>query len=110
MISIRVLRHFSCRQWKQPDMLEGRIALNSTKKISSAHLRLSACRLVGNVDHLRFRDVSEVKIRRITMESYCGGGNVRDTSPKNQRLYIDNYVVSTKPIGCFAARRLAKDS
>jgi hypothetical protein len=66
-------------------------------------------RLVGNVDRLRFRDVGEVKIRRFTMEGYFGGGNVSDTSPKNQRLYIDNYVVSTKPIGCFAARRLARN-
>jgi len=66
-------------------------------------------RLVGNVDHLRFRDVSEVKIRRFTMEGYFGGGNVSDTSPKNQRLYIDNYVVSTKPIGCLAARPMARN-
>jgi hypothetical protein len=65
--------------------------------------------LVGNVEHLRFRDASEVKIRRFTMENYFGGSNVSDTSPKNQRLYIDNYVVSTKPIGCLAARPMARN-
>jgi hypothetical protein len=44
--------------------------------------------------------VDDVKIRRITIEDYFGGDSVRDTSPKDQRLYIDNFVVSTKRIGC----------
>ncbi|HUL29816.1 MAG TPA: hypothetical protein VLZ03_05115 [Thermodesulfobacteriota bacterium] len=60
---------------------------------------------IGKVEKLRFRDVSDVKIRRLTVENYFGGDNYSDTSPKTQRLYIDNYVVSTKPIGCMAAER-----
>ena len=58
---------------------------------------------IGKIEKLRFRDVSAVKIRRFTVENYFGGANVSDTSPKDQRIYIDNYVVSTKPIGCFGA-------
>lgn len=56
---------------------------------------------IGKIEKLRFRDVSAVKIRRFTVENYFGGNNVSDTSPKDQRIYIDNYIVSTKPIGCF---------
>jgi hypothetical protein len=59
---------------------------------------------IGKIEKLRFRDVSAVKTRRFTVENYFGGDNVSDTSPKDQRIYIDNYVVSTKPIGCFGAR------
>jgi hypothetical protein len=58
---------------------------------------------IGKIEKLRFRDVSVVKIRRFTVENYFGGNNVSDTSPKDQRIYIDNYVVSTKPIGCLGA-------
>jgi len=57
-------------------------------------------RLVGKVEKLRFRDVSAVKIRRFTVENYFGGGTAMDTSPKDQRIYIDNLVVSRSPIGC----------
>jgi len=60
---------------------------------------------IGKIEKLRFRDVSAVKIRRFTVENYFGGNNVSDTSPKDQRIYIDNYVVSTKPIGCLGASR-----
>ena len=59
---------------------------------------------IGKIEKLRFRDVSAVKIRRFTVENYFGGANVSDTSPKDQRIYIDNYIVSTKPIGCFGVR------
>jgi hypothetical protein len=58
---------------------------------------------IGKIEKLRFRDVSAVKIRRFTVENYFGGDNISDTSPKDQRIYIDNYVVSTKPIGCLGA-------
>jgi len=60
---------------------------------------------IGKIEKLRFRDVNAVKIRRLTVENYFGGDNVSDTSPKNQRIYVDNYVVSTKPIGCIGAGR-----
>jgi hypothetical protein len=60
---------------------------------------------IGKIERLRFRDVSAVKIRRLTVENYFGGGNISDTSPKDQRIYIDNYVVSTKPIGCLGVSR-----
>jgi hypothetical protein len=58
---------------------------------------------IGKIEKLRFRDVSAVKIRRFTVENYFGGDSVSDTSPKDQRIYIDNYVVATKPIGCLGA-------
>ena len=58
---------------------------------------------IGKIENLRFRDASVVKIRRFTVENYFGGDNVSDTSPKDQRIYIDNYVVSHKPIGCLGA-------
>jgi len=58
---------------------------------------------IGKIEKLRFRDASVVKIRRFTVENYFGGDNVSDTSPKDQRIYIDNYVVSHKPIGCLGA-------
>jgi hypothetical protein len=60
---------------------------------------------IGKIEKLRFRDVSAVKIRLFTVDYYFGGGNVSDTSPKDQRIYIDNYIVSTKPIGCFGAKQ-----
>jgi hypothetical protein len=60
---------------------------------------------IGKIEKVRFRDVSAVKISRFTVENYFGGNNVSDTSPKDQRIYIDNYVVSTKPIGCLGASR-----
>jgi len=60
---------------------------------------------IGQIGKLRFRDVSAVKIRRFTMENYFGGNNMSDTSPKDQRIYIDNYVVSTRPIGCLGTSR-----
>ncbi len=60
-------------------------------------------RLIGSVEKLRFRDVDTVKIRRITVEGYFGGSDALDISPKDQRIYFDNFVVSTKPIGCLGA-------
>jgi hypothetical protein len=58
-------------------------------------------RLVGNVERLRFRDSDAVKIRRFAVNHYFGGGNVMDTSPQDQRIHIDNLVISRNPIGCF---------
>jgi hypothetical protein len=60
---------------------------------------------IGKIEKIRFRDRGTVKICRFTVENYFGGSTVRDTSPKDQRIYIDNYVVSNEPIGCFGARR-----
>ena len=57
-------------------------------------------RLIIQVNKLRFRDVDTVKIRRFTVENYFGGGRKKDTSPKDQRIYIDNLVVSREKIGC----------
>jgi len=59
--------------------------------------------LVGNVEKLRFRDVEESKIRRFAVYSYFGGDNAWQTSPKDQRVYVDNLVISRKPIGCLGA-------
>jgi hypothetical protein len=55
---------------------------------------------VGNVEKLRFRDTEEAKIRRFAVYNYFGGDNAWQTSPKDQRIYVDNLVISRKPIGC----------
>jgi ankyrin repeat protein len=57
-------------------------------------------KLVGNVEKLRFRYTEESKIRRFAVVSYFGGENSWQTSPKDQRIYVDNLVVSRQPIGC----------
>jgi hypothetical protein len=57
-------------------------------------------RPVGRVDGLRFRHSDAVKIRRFAVIDYFGGDNVMDTSPQDQRIYIDNLVISRKPVGC----------
>jgi hypothetical protein len=62
-------------------------------------------RLVGDVERLRFRDIEESKIRRFAVYNYFGGNNAFQTSPKDQRIYVDNLVISRKPVGCFGARR-----
>ncbi len=49
---------------------------------------------------MRFRDVEDVKIRRFAFTGYFGGGGMINTSPKNQRIYIDNYILSRERIGC----------
>jgi hypothetical protein len=56
--------------------------------------------LVISEDGLYFRDNNEVKIRRFSIIDYFGGGGARNTSPRDQRIYIDNFVISHKPIGC----------
>ena len=67
-------------------------------------------RLVGNVERLRFRDSDTVKIRRFAVVNYFGGDNVMDTSPQDQNIYIDNLVISRKPIGCLHLSGLPKKS
>ena len=57
-------------------------------------------RLVGNVEKIRFRDTEEAKIRRFAVFNYFGGDNTWQTSPKDQRIYVDNLVISHRPIGC----------
>ena len=57
-------------------------------------------RLIGDVDRLRFRDTDALKIRRFGVSAYFGGALASDTSSKDQRVYIDNLVVSRKPIAC----------
>ncbi len=60
-------------------------------------------KLAGDVKKLCFRDTKEGKIRRFAVYNYFGGGNAWQTSPKDQRIYIDNLVISRKPIGCLAS-------
>jgi Polysaccharide lyase 14 len=62
-------------------------------------------KLIGNVEKLRFRDTAESKIRRFAVYNYFGGDNAWETSPKDQKTYIDNLVISRKPIGCLGANR-----
>ena len=62
-------------------------------------------KMVGNVEKLRFRDIEKVKIQRFAVVNYFGGGNAWQTSPKDQRIYVDNLVISRKAIGCFGAKQ-----
>jgi hypothetical protein len=62
-------------------------------------------KLVGNVEKLRFRETEEAKIRRFAVYNYFGGAEYMHTSPKDQRIYVDNLVISRKPIGCWGASR-----
>jgi hypothetical protein len=57
-------------------------------------------KLVGHVEKLRFRDIENLKIQRFAVQDYFGGGEYMYTSPKDQRIYVDNLVISRKPIGC----------
>lgn len=61
------------------------------------------------VTKIRFRDDSAVKIRRFAVVNYWGGSLRSDTSPEDQRIYIDNYVVSGEPIGCYSAATDSND-
>jgi hypothetical protein len=61
-------------------------------------------KLIGNVERLRFRDTEEGKICRIAVYNYFGGNNAFQTSPKDQKIYVDNLVISRNPIGCLVSR------
>lgn len=60
-------------------------------------------KLVIKVGNLRFRDIPEMQIRRFSIISYFGGGGPENTSPKDQKVFIDNYVVSRSRVGCAVA-------
>jgi len=53
-----------------------------------------------SVDQMHLRDIEEVKIRQFRMTGYFSGRGFRGTSPKDQKIYIDNYVISLSRIGC----------
>ena len=57
-------------------------------------------KLIGHVEKIRFRNSEKVKIQRLAVYSYFGGSDYEDASPKDQRIYVDNLVISRKPIGC----------
>ena len=61
-------------------------------------------KLIGDVEKLRFRDTEEGKICRFAVYNYFGGNNAFQTSPKDQRIYVDNLVISRNPIGCLVSR------
>ena len=56
--------------------------------------------LIGHVEKIRFRNLEKVKIQRFAIYNYFGGSDYWDASPKDQKIYIDNLVISRKPIGC----------
>lgn len=58
-------------------------------------------KLIGHVEKIRFRNSEKVKIQRLAVYSYFGGSDYEDASPKDQRTYVDNIVISRSPIGCF---------
>jgi hypothetical protein len=55
---------------------------------------------VVHVEHLRFRDTDKLKMRRFSIENYFGGGGKKNTSPRDQRLFVDDFVISQERIGC----------
>jgi len=57
-------------------------------------------KLIGHVEKIRFRNSEKVKIQRLAVYSYFGGSDYEDASPKDQRIYVDNVVISRSPIGC----------
>lgn len=57
-------------------------------------------KLIGHVEKIRFRNSEKVKIQRLAVYSYFGGSDYEDASPKDQRIYVDNVVISRRPIGC----------
>ena len=59
--------------------------------------------LIGHVERIRFRNIEKVKIQRFAVYHYFGGSDYWDASPKDQRIYIDNVVISRKPIGCLVS-------
>lgn len=57
-------------------------------------------KLIGHVEKIRFRNSEKIKIQRLAVYNYFGGSDYWDASPKDQRIYVDNLVISRKPIGC----------
>jgi hypothetical protein len=57
-------------------------------------------KLIGHVEKIRFRAIEKVKIQRFAVYHYFGGSDYWSASPKDQRIYVDNLVISRKPIGC----------
>lgn len=80
--------------------LELMVKLNTPGKRDGAILVWVDGRPAIRVDHIRFRDVDALKIRRFTIETYFGGALASDTSPQDQRIYIDDFAVGSCPIGC----------
>jgi Fe-S oxidoreductase len=58
-------------------------------------------KLIGHVEKIRLRAIEQVKIQRLAVYNYFGGSDYWSASPKDQRIYVDNLVISRKPIGCF---------
>ena len=56
--------------------------------------------LIIQVDQMRFRDTDQLKMWRFYVSCYFGGGGMRNTSPKDQFIFIDDYVISGARIGC----------
>ena len=52
--------------------------------------------LKGHVDGIRFRDVNTLKVDRCSLSAYFGGSW---SSPKDQRRWVDEYVVASEYIG-----------
>jgi hypothetical protein len=51
---------------------------------------------IGREEGLRFRDIPTLKIDRLFVNAYFGGWH---TSPKDQRIFYDNFVMATEYIG-----------
>ena len=55
--------------------------------------------LIGEAKGLRFRDVEDLRIRKVRFDNYWGGAGDENTAPVEQAHYMDNIVVATDYIG-----------
>ena len=56
-------------------------------------------REVGRVRGVRFRDIEDLRLRRVSITNYWGGAGDENTAAADQMHYIDNVVVATDYIG-----------
>lgn len=79
--------------------LEARVKVNTVgQKDGEIKFWLNG-ELKGEVTGLRFRDVEDLKIRKARMDNYWGGAGDENTCPVDQEFYVDNFAVSSSPIG-----------
>jgi hypothetical protein len=76
------------------------VKLNTPGKYDGEVVAWANGKIAAQRRKLRFRDIDALKIRRFTFDAYFGGALASDTPPQDQRIYIDNLVISRGRIGC----------
>jgi len=103
--------HFYCKGLScRPKLNPGRwhclelMVKNNTPAKHDGEMRLwKDDKPVVHVKDIRFRLIDELEIHRFSIENYFGGGGKKNTSPRDQRLFIDDFVISRERIGCKAS-------